>query len=318
MGNLQSINRYLTNDKTQEYLSSVLGKNLNSFVTSVISLVSSNTKLAECTPSSVMYAALKAAALKLPLDSNLGQAYAIPYKRNFRNPDGKWESLMEAQFQVGYKGFIQLAIRTKQFSRINVTDVREGELKKIDRLSGDYEFEWKDDDERINLPIVGFVAYFKLNNGFSKQWYMTSKQLEAHGEKYSKTYSRDDSRWKKEFEEMSAKTVIKQLLSKYAPLSIEDMGDIREAITVDQAVVTQDGVIYVDNDNVDEDKLDILNIESAQVVEKKTLTPEKFEECLTKYMSGDSKIFEEVEKYNYELTDEQQKRIAEANVASPQ
>lgn len=184
-----------------------------------------------------MYSAIKATSLGLPLDNNLGFAYVLPYRNNKTNTQ-------EAQFQLGYKGFIQLAMRSGQFKTINATDVREGEIQNIDRLTGEIEFNWIQDSEREKSKVVGYVAYMKLNNGFEKSLYMSVEDLKKHGQKYSKSYNKSFSNWKQMFEAMAIKTVIKLLLSKYAPLSIQ----MQEAVKYDQAIIKgEDKIEYTDN-----------------------------------------------------------------------
>jgi recombination protein RecT len=233
MSDLRKFNADLTNEKTQKYLSDVLGNRKASFVNNIVALVSNNVKLQECEPITLMFAALKATALNLPLDQNLGYAYIIPYK------DNKAKTTL-AQFQIGKNGFVQLALRSNQFKTINVSDVREGELKSMDRLSGECVFEWK--ENRIPLPVIGYVAYMRLLSGFEKALYMTIQEIEVHGKKFSKTYKIGP--WTDDFGSMAEKTVIKRLLSKYAPLSVE----MQQAITSDQAILTEAGPTYVDND----------------------------------------------------------------------
>lgn len=187
-----------------------------------------------------MYAGIKATSLDLPLDSNLGFAYVIPFKNNKENKT-------EAQFQLGYKGFIQLAIRSGQFKTINVTEVREGELVAFDMLTGEIQF--KALPNREELKVIGYAAYFRLTNGFEKTLYATVESIEKHAGRYSQTYAskndyvRKSSKWTTDFDAMAKKTAIKLLLSKYAPLSVE----MQNAITSDQAVITNDGNKYVDN-----------------------------------------------------------------------
>ena len=233
---LQKFNGFLTNVKTQNYLAQVLGERKESFVTNCVSLVSNNASLQSCVPSTVMYSAMKATSLGLPLDNNLGFAYVLPYNNTKKN-------VQEAQFQLGYKGFIQLAMRSGQFKTINVSDVKEGEIESIDRLTGEISFNWIPTEERIGKENIGFVAFFRLTNGFEKSLYMSIVDLQAHGQKYSKSYNSSYSNWKKMFESMASKTVLKLLLSKFAPLSIQ----MQDAVKSDQAIIREDGLEYVDN-----------------------------------------------------------------------
>lgn len=244
MSNLQQFNQAITNPKTQAYLEQVLSTKKNAFVNNIVALVSNNTNLQACEPMSVMFAGLKATALDLPLDPNLGFAYVIPYKNNRENKT-------EAQFQIGYRGFIQLAIRSGQFKTINVTEVREGELGAFDLLTGEMCFNVVGD--RMERKVIGYAAFFRLSNGFEKTLYMTKDEVEVHAKKYSQTYSskfekvQQNSKWATDFDAMAKKTVVKLLLSKYAPLSV----DMISAVTSDQGVITENGVRYVDSSTND-------------------------------------------------------------------
>lgn len=244
MSNLQQFNQTITNPKTQAYLEQVLSTKKNAFVNNIVALVSNNASLQQCEPTSIMFAGLKATALDLPLDPNLGFAYVIPYKNN---REGK----TEAQFQIGYRGFIQLAIRSGQFKTINVTEVREGELGAFDLLTGEMCFNFV--DNRMERKVIGYAAFFRLSNGFEKTLYMTKEEVEAHAKKYSQTYAsknekvQKNSKWETDFDAMAKKTVIKLLLSKYAPLSV----DMINAVSSDQAVLDEKGVRYVDNSTND-------------------------------------------------------------------
>jgi recombination protein RecT len=244
ISNLKNFNAVIKLPQTQDYLDSVLGERKSTFISTLTALVSNDKKLQECTPVTLMYAALTATALNLPIDKNLGFSYVIPYKDNRRG-------ISEAQFQLGAKGFIQLAMNSGQFSRINVTDVREGELVGIDRLSGDTTFKWDNSPERSEKPVIGYVAFFRLLNGFEKSLYMTKEEIEQHALRYSQTYAskndyvRKNSTWTTNFNAMAQKTVLKRLLSKYAPLSI----DMQTAIKADQSIQREAGNYhYADND----------------------------------------------------------------------
>ena len=224
---LKAFNQTLTSDKMGTYLSQVLQERKNSFVNNLVALVGSNTMLQKCNPLTVIYAGIKATALGLPLDPNLGQAYVIPYGT-------------DAQFQVGYKGFIQLAIRSGQFKTLNTIEVKEGELEEFDLLSGELTFKAK--PNRHTLATIGYVAFFELLNGFRKSLYMTLEEVQAHRAKFSKARK---SPWDTDFDAMAKKTVLKLLLNRYAPMSIE----MQSAVTADQAVFKKDADSpeYVDN-----------------------------------------------------------------------
>ena len=205
--------------------------------------------LAGCKPESVLTAALTAASLDLPINQNLGFAYLIPYK----NKGGE-----VCQFQMGYKGFIQLAQRSGYYKTINATDVREGEMTGFDRLSGELSFEWLDDAERSKAKVVGYVAYFQLLNGFEKSLFMTTEELEKHAMKYSKNYAKyKTGLWADNFDSMAKKTVLKLLISKFGPLNTQ----LEDAIQKDQTADDE----YVDNPN----KVEVVDAELGESEESR-------------------------------------------------
>lgn len=192
---------------------------------------------------------------------------------------------------VSDKGIIQLAVRSGQFKTLNVTDVREGELEEFDLLSGTMKFVAKAD--RDNLPVIGYVAHFELVNGFKKSLYMTNSQIEGHAVKYSQTYSSRDERirkssmWAKEFDMMAKKTVLKLLLSRYAPLSVE----MQQAVKYDQSVIRDEGgePNYIDNE-VDEVEAVEVKEDDENGVIKKILSMGSEEEA-TRYISENGIAF---------------------------
>lgn len=195
-----------------------------------ISLISRIPALAKCDFNSIINAGLQALSLDLVLDKDFGYAWVVPYKG-------------AAQFQIGWKGMVQLAIRSGQYEKLEVSDVREGELVEYDRLSG-AAFKWKNESQRKDSKIIGYAAKFKLLNGFSKTLYMSREEMEAHFQKYSASYRTTGRFAVASFDEMANKTVIKLLLSRYGVLSVE----MQQAIKVDQAAINNDGsVVYVDN-----------------------------------------------------------------------
>ena len=233
-----SIVNYMSGEAVKGNIQETLGKKSAQFIASVASLVNSNSAIADCEQKSILSSCLVAAALDLPINQNLGFAYIIPY--NNRN-----KGVKEAQFQMGYKGFIQLAMRSSQFKTINVTEVREGELIENNRLTGEMQFSWVE-SERDSLKPIGYVAYMELVNGFSKQLYMTIEDLTDHASKFSQSYKRNSSVmniWRDDFDVMARKTVIKLLLSKYAPMTI----DMQKATLADQAIIDGDKYEYPDN-----------------------------------------------------------------------
>lgn len=284
MSDLKIFNQTIQAPATQKYIADVLGEKKNSFCSNLTSLVANNKNLQACEPVTLLYAGIKATALNLPLDSNLGFAYVIPYK-NIR------EGKTEAQFQIGYKGIIQLAVRSGQFKTINVTEVREGELKEFDLLSGTMRFEAN--PNRDTLPIIGYVAHFELVNGFKKSLYMTSSQIEAHAVKYSQTYSSRDARikasskWTTEFDMMAKKTVLKLLLSRYAPLSVE----MQQAVKYDQSVIRDESGTpdYVDNEVEDVEAVVVREDDENGIIKK--ILEMNSEEEVAKYLSDNCITF---------------------------
>ncbi len=239
----------------------LLGKRSSAFITSVLQIVSQNTMLANADPSSIFNAAATAATLDLPLNNNLGFAYIVPY--NARQKDGSFKQL--AQFQLGYKGFIQLAQRSGQFTKLSAAPIYEGQILTANPLTG-YEFDF-------TIPAsgqpIGYAAYFKLTNGFDSTLYMSASEIKSHGLKYSKTFAKGV--WQTDFDGMAKKTVLKLLLSRYAPLSIE----MQTAIVTDQAVINDadaSSVTYIDNEpEAEVDKLAerlLLMIEDASSVDE--------------------------------------------------
>lgn len=233
---------FFLRDDVKGKFTELMGKRAAPFITSVLQCTAQNSLLANADVNSIYQAAMMAAVMDLPINPNLGFAAIVPFST--RQPDGTYKQM--AQFMLMTKGFNQLSMRSGQFKTLSQTDVRQGELISRDRLTGLIEFAWVDDDEvREKLPIIGYVAYFELLNGFKKQWYMSVAETTAHGLKYSQTFKKGYGQWKDNFDAMSLKTVTKLLLSKFAPLSI----DMQKAITADQAVINDaetEDITYAD------------------------------------------------------------------------
>jgi|SRR6185369_13113360 len=225
----------------QKKFAELLGKKSQGFIVSILQIVNSNELLKKADPMTIYNSAALAATLDLPINQNLGYAYIVPYKG-------------AAQFQMGWKGFVQLAQRSGQFKTINSIEVYENQIDKIDYLTGETILK----SEEPKGKIVGYIAYFKLINGFEKSLYMTKAQMEQHAKKYSQSYKKNFGVWadgEDGFNAMGKKTVLKLLLSKYAPLSIE----MQKAAIIDQSVINDDkgeSVTYSDN------------IEDAVVIDK--------------------------------------------------
>lgn len=254
-----SIKTLLQRDDVKKRFEDMLGKKSNGFLVSVMTAVSQNKNLSSADPTSIMFAAATAASLDLPVNPNLGFAYLVPY--NTKQADGSFRQM--CQFQMGWRGFVQLCQRTGLFERINSTAVYEGQLIDSDPLKGNtYDWNAKSSDK-----VVGYVAYFKLLNGYEHELYMTTAEVQKHGNRYSKTFKSSYGVWKTNELEMSLKTVLKLLLSKYAPMSVEYLN--KAAIT-DQAIVNDwegEDLEYPDNENLISIKPD-----ADQVSQEKQLT----------------------------------------------
>lgn len=233
----------ITRDVVKKRFEEIMGKRANAFISSIISATKSNPSLMSADPNSILSSAVVAATLDLPINPNLGYAHIVPY-------GGK------AQMQLGWKGYVQLALRTGVYKTMNASEVYDGEIKSWNRITGELELDMKG---KKSDSVVGYVAFFRLTNGFEKYSYMTKEEIMKHGKRYSKSFGSSSSPWSQNFDAMALKTVLKLLLSKYGILSIE----LQRAMEVDQAVVIdadQPGAIeYPDS-----------NIEEAQVINPKT------------------------------------------------
>lgn len=197
----------------------MLGKKAAGFISSIIAVTNSSNYLMKADPATVIGAAAQAAMLDLPINQSLGFAYIVPYKG-------------AAQFQLGYKGYIQLAQRTDKYVDIGSATVYEGELETKNRLLGRFEF-----GEKTSDKVIGYLAYFKLKNGFEKYLFMTIDEAQKHAQKYSQNYKGGTDKWGlADFNVMAEKTVLKRLLSKFGPLSIEDV-HMAQAVSNDGAVI---------------------------------------------------------------------------------
>ena len=197
----------------------MLGKKAAGFMSSIIAVTNNNKYLAKANPATVIGAAAQAAMLDLPINQSLGFAYIVPYGS-------------EAQFQLGYKGYIQLAQRSGQYVDIGAKTVYEGELEYENRLLDKFKF-----GERTGDKVIGYLAYFRLTNGFEKMLFMELDEMIAHAKKYSKNYKGGTDKWGlTDFDTMAEKTVLKRLLSKYGPLSIE-------SVQMSQALANDGGVV---------------------------------------------------------------------------
>ena len=266
---------YLTQDAAKQQINKLLGGKAGTrFISSLVSAVQATPALQECTNPSLLSAALQGEALQLSPSSQLGQYYMVPYEN---------KGIKEAQFQMGYKGYIQLAVRSGQYRKINVLAIKEGELEYFDPLNEEIKVNLMIDrwDEREAADTIGYYAMFELVNGFRKAMYWSKKQMLSHADQYSKAfhlhavesrnpkaarvsyadflagnYPQDDawkysSFWYKNFDGMAYKTMLRQLISKWGPMSIE----MQEAFDADMAVLHEDGTKdYVETENIVSDQ----------------------------------------------------------------
>lgn len=261
---------YLTQDAVKKQINSVVGgKNGTRFISSIVSAVQTTPALQECTNPSILSAALLGEALNLSPSPQLGQFYMVPF-------DNKKKGVKEAQFQLGYKGYIQLAVRSGYYKRLNVMAIKKGELVRYDPLNEEIEVNLIEDDIiREEAPTTGYFAMFEYENGFKKTMYWSKQKMLSHADKYSQAfhmnavesdnprrqrvsyedylkgnYPKSDewkysSFWYKDFDGMAMKTMLRQLISKWGIMSI----DLQTAVDKDMAVIHEDGSAeYVENE----------------------------------------------------------------------
>lgn len=205
---LDSLKRALNAQSVKQQFDNALKENSGSFVASIIDLVGSDKMLQQCDPNLVIMECLKAASLNLPINKQLGFAWIIPYKK---------QGQPIPQFQMGYKGYIQLAMRTGQYRSLNAGAVWEGIKVEEDLLTGNVKFSGQKKSEIAQ----GYFAYLELINGFTKAVYMPLAEVQAHGKRYSKSYGMDGSAWKTDFDAMAIKTMLLKLLRQYGVMSVE-------------------------------------------------------------------------------------------------
>lgn len=243
---------YMTNEAVKSQINNVVGgKDGQRFISSIISAVQANPALQECSNPSILSAALLGESLKLSPSPQLGQYYLVPFKNTKKG-------MTEAQFQLGYKGYIQLALRSGQYKKLNVLPIKAGELVKYDPLNEEIEVNLIEDEEkREEAETVGYYAMFEYLNGFRKTLYWSKAKMISHAKKYSPGYKRDLEKgtewtfWSKDFDGMAMKTMLRQLISKWGIMSIEmitamdsDMGIIRQDGTVDYVETEDANVVY--------------------------------------------------------------------------
>ena len=275
---------YITQKGVQSLIQSTVGKNATRFTASIVSAVSNNPALQDCDHSTILSAALLGESLNLSPSPQLGQFYMVPF-------DDRKNGRKVAQFQIGYKGYVQLAIRSGYYKKINVLPIKAGELVKFDPLEEDITVNLiQDDDEREAAQTIGYYAMLEYMNGFRKAIYWSAEKMLSHADKYSQAFSKDggeiktkngmrrkvsyhdfldgkyderddwmySSYWYKDFDGMAMKTMLRQLISKWGIMSIE----MQEAYTHDEAVIGENGEISF----VEYDRQEIPQEEHIEVV----------------------------------------------------
>lgn len=256
-GKPKTFSAFLTSDAIKHKINEMVGgRDGQRFITSIISAVSTNPALSECEHSTILSAAMLGESLKLSPSPQLGQYYMVPFK-------DKKRGCKVAQFQLGYKGYIQLAIRSGYYKKLNVLAIKQGELVRFDPLEEEIEVNLVENDtEREALPTIGYYAMFEYQNGFKKAMYWSREKMMAHADKYSMAFSakafeklqageipekdlwKYSSFWYKDFDGMAYKTMLRQLISKWGIMSI----DLQKAMDGDMGTINEDGSVdYVDN-----------------------------------------------------------------------
>ena len=217
----------MKNPSIKKRFEGVLKEKAPQYMSSIVNLVNSDTNLQKCDGMSVIASCMVAATMDLPVDKNLGYAWVVPYGNR-------------AQFQMGYKGYIKLALRTGQYKAINVVEIREGELVSWNPLTEEIEVDFS---KRESDAVIGYAGYFKLINGFEKTVFWTKEEVNNHANKFSKTINSKNSVWKSNFDAMAKKTVLRNLLSKWGILSIE----MQKAYTADEGLINKEFMDDVEN-----------------------------------------------------------------------
>lgn len=274
----QNFGGFLTQDAVKNRINQIVGgKDGQRFITAIVSAVTNNPALGECDHSTILSAALVGESLKLSPSPQLGQYYLVPFNNTKRG-------VKEAQFQLGYKGYIQLAIRSGQYKKLNVLAIKEGELINYDPLNEEIDVNLIDDEEaREKAPTIGYYAMFEYTNGFRKTMYWSKAKMENHALTYSQGYKakKGYTFWEKSFDDMAFKTMLRQLISKWGIMSIE----MQDAYTKDMGVINQDGTVdYIDNDYTVADVPDV-----AQNGTQSNEIPEAIEDIGVKATEGDFK-----------------------------
>lgn len=272
--NLPALKNALNTEGVKNKFNEMLGKKSAGFITSITSVVQNNDLLQKAEVNSIILAAAQAASLDLPINPNLGFAAIIPF-------NDKKNNRCVAQFQIMRDGWVDLCLRTGQFEYIANEIVYEGELVEKNRFTDTYVF---DESKRKSDKVIGYMASFKLTNGYRKTVYMTAEDAKAHGKQYSQTFRKNFGLWVENFHAMALKTTLKMLLKKFAPKSIES---IAQAIEKDQASFVGDidnaQAVYVDGNNskaevehTDFEEVDAIDVETGEILPQTETNNEEF------------------------------------------
>ena len=252
---IDALKSILKAPSVEEQFQNALKENSGAFIASIIDLYNGDQYLQQCEPKQVVMEALKAATLKLPINKALGFSYLVPYKT---------KNGMIATCQIGYKGYIQLAMRTGRYRIINADLVYEGEVQTVDKLTGEIDFAGMKQSDQV----VGYFAYIEMLNGFSKTLFMTKEEIINHAKKYSKSYGSSSSAWQTEFDSMAKKTVIRNLLSHYGYLSVEMVGAMDNDLRADTEYRDEDVKKFTGSKEFTADQVDFEEISGDNGKEK--------------------------------------------------
>jgi len=296
MANELTVKDFFSREDVKVKFHELLGTKSVGFLTSVLQITNQNALLSKATPVSIYNSAAMAATLDLPINQNLGFAYIVPYNEKFKDAQGQWQQRCVAQFQIGWKGLVQLAQRSGQYKAINVVEVHENQFKKYNALTEELDADFEIDGTGL---IVGYVAYFRLLNGFEKTVYWSKTKVEQHGKKFSKTYENSNGVWKSNFDAMAKKTVLKSAISKWGILSIE----MTKAVVADQSEIKDFETLDVDYKDAGE---------SVAIEIKESISDDELVDVIENIKSGNITI--ESLQNQYEVSDEQLKTIQDATV----
>ena len=264
----QGIATFLSSDAVKTNVMSVVGeKDAQNFISSIVSAVQTNPQLAECTNASILSVALVGHSLHLPHSPQLGYYWFVPFENTKKDQNGKEYKVKEATFQLSYRGYIQLALRSGEYKKIHVTDIKEGELKSYNPIADEFEFEpITNYEERKNRETVGYYAFFVLTNGYKKELYWSKEKMNDHALKYSASYRstkswvKEKALWTTNFDDMAKKTLLRQIISKYGIMSTE----MAKAYQSDMAVIDENGMPEYP-DNVPDEPQPAVDVYSTEV-----------------------------------------------------